>query len=111
MPLLRRVKTLWDPQGIYNPGKILDPPPIDTDLRFSPGQKRVNPDTAFRWERDGGFGSAIEQCNKAGVCRKLAESGQCMYPSYHAKRQEQDNTRRRPNRYRQILHTGNLEHD
>ena len=106
MPLLRRVKTLWDPQGIFNPGKILDPLPIDTDLRFSPGQKRVDPDTAFRWEREGGFGSAIEQCNGAGVCRKLAESGGSMCPSYHATLEEKDNTRGRANLFRQIFHSG-----
>src|SRR5690625_789774 len=106
MPLLRRVKTLWDPQGIFNPGKILDPLPIDTDLRFSPGQKRVDPDTAFRWEREGGVGSAIEQCNGAGVCRKLAESGGSMCPSYHATLEEKDNTRGRANLFRQIFHSG-----
>src|SRR5690625_5474756 len=106
MPLLRRVKTWWDPQGIFNPCKILDPLPIDTDLLFSPCQKRVDPDTGFRWEREGWFGSAIEQCNGAGVCRKLAESGGSMCPSYHATLEEKDNTRGRANLFRQIFHSG-----
>lgn len=103
MPLLRRVKELWDPEYRFNPGKILDPKPIDTDLRFSPSYKKPAVETVFHWRRVGGFDAAVEQCNGAGVCRKLAESGGTMCPSYHATREEKDNTRGRANLFRQIF--------
>jgi len=59
--------------------------------------------TTFNWRKSGGFGSAIEQCNGAGVCRKLAESGGTMCPSYHATRNEKDSTRGRANLFRQLF--------
>lgn len=103
MPLLRQVKELWDPEYRFNPGKILDPEPIDGDLRFSPDYVRPNVDTVFNWRKSGGFDGAIEQCNGAGACRKLAASGGTMCPSYHATRDEKDNTRGRANLFRQIF--------
>ncbi len=103
MPLLRQVKELWDPHYRFNPGKILDPKPIDTDLRFSPEYKKPNVDTSFNWRKEKGFNSAVELCNGAGVCRKLAESGGTMCPSYHATRDERDTTRGRANLFRQLF--------
>ena len=103
MPLLRQTKEIWDPEYRFNPGKILDPKPIDSDLRFSPDYNRPVVPTAFNWRKTDGFDSAIEQCNGAGVCRKLAESGGTMCPSYHATREEKDNTRGRANLFRQLF--------
>src|SRR6056297_2893928 len=103
MPLLRQVKELWDPDYRFNPGKILDPKPIDSDLRFSPDYKKTEVDTVFHWRPAGGFDAALEQCNGAGVCRKLAESGGTMCPSYHATREEKDSTRGRANIFRQLF--------
>jgi len=103
MPLLRKTKEIWDPEYRFNPGKILDPKPIDSNLRFSPDYKRPDVQTAFNWRKADGFDSAIEQCNGAGVCRKLAESGGTMCPSYHATREEKDNTRGRANLFRQLF--------
>ena len=103
MPLLRQVKELWDPDYRFNPGKILDPKPIDTDLRFSPDYQKPGVDTVFHWRSAGGFDAAVEQCNGAGVCRKLAESGGTMCPSYHATRGEKDSTRGRANIFRQLF--------
>ncbi|MEX0660389.1 MAG: FAD-linked oxidase C-terminal domain-containing protein [Balneolaceae bacterium] len=103
MPLLLQVKELWDPEYRFNPGKILDPKPIDTDLRYSPNYKHPEVDTVFNWRLTNGFDGAIEQCNGAGVCRKLAESGGTMCPSYHTTREEKDNTRGRANLFRQLF--------
>jgi len=103
MPLLRQVKELWDPGYRFNPGKILNPKPIDSDLRFSPDYKKPEVDTVFHWRSSGGFDAALEQCNGAGVCRKLAESGGTMCPSYHATREEKDSTRGRANVFRQLF--------
>ncbi|MGM0745756.1 MAG: FAD-binding and (Fe-S)-binding domain-containing protein, partial [Bacteroidota bacterium] len=103
MPLLRQVKELWDPGYRFNPGKILDPKPIDSDLRFSPDYKKPAVKTTFNWRVEKGFDSAVELCNGAGVCRKLAESGGTMCPSYHATRDEKDTTRGRANLFRQLF--------
>src|SRR6056297_3039984 len=103
MPLLRQVKELWDPDYRFNPGKILDPKPIDTDLRFSPEYNKPVVNTTFKWRKEKGFDSAVELCNGAGVCRKLAESGGTMCPSYHATRDEKDTTRGRANLFRQLF--------
>ncbi|MEX0648279.1 MAG: FAD-linked oxidase C-terminal domain-containing protein [Balneolaceae bacterium] len=103
MPLLRRVKELWDPDYRFNPGKIIQPKPIDSDLRFSPAYKKPEVDTVFHWRPANGFDAAIEQCNGAGACRKLAESGGTMCPSYHATREEKDSTRGRANLFRQLF--------
>ena len=103
MPLLRKTKEIWDPEYRFNPGKILDPKPIDSNLRFSPDYKRPDVETAFNWRSADGFDNALEQCNGAGVCRKLAESGGTMCPSYHATREEIDNTRGRANLFRQLF--------
>lgn len=103
LPVLRQVKEIWDPDYLFNPGKIVKPKPIDEDLRFSPGYQKPRPDTAFAWRKEGGFGSAMELCNGAGVCRKLAESGGTMCPSYMATKDEKDATRGRANVFRQVF--------
>jgi FAD/FMN-containing dehydrogenase/Fe-S oxidoreductase len=101
--VLREVKVLWDPGNLLNPGKIVDPPPMGRDLRFSPSWRRPEVGTAFRWRDTGGFGGALEACNGAGVCRKLAESGGTMCPSYQVTREERDSTRGRANLFRQLF--------
>ncbi len=101
--LLKKTKEIWDPEYLFNPGKIVNPEPVDTDLRYASTYKQPDVDTVFNWRTSGGFGSAIEQCNGAGVCRKLAESGGTMCPSYHATRNEKDSTRGRANLFRQLF--------
>lgn len=103
MPVLRQVKDIWDPNGIFNPGKIVNAQPIDTDLRFSPSYKRPETETVFAWRKEGSLGAATELCNGAGVCRKLAESGGTMCPSYMATGEEKDSTRGRANVFRQVF--------
>ncbi|WP_245550418.1 FAD-binding and (Fe-S)-binding domain-containing protein [Gracilimonas tropica] len=103
LPVLRQVKEIWDPEYVFNPGKIVNPKPIDEDLRFSPSYKRPKPETVFAWRKEGEFGSAMELCNGAGVCRKLAESGGTMCPSYMATKDEKDSTRGRANVFRQVF--------
>jgi len=103
IPVLKKVKEIWDPQYRFNPGKIVDPKPIDTDLRFSPAYQKTDVPTVFRWEKEDGFGHALELCNGAGVCRKLAESGGTMCPSYHATLDETHTTRGRANLFRQLF--------
>ncbi len=104
MPVLQQVKEIWDPHYLLNPGKIVNPKPIEADLRFSPGYIPLsNLDTTFKWRREGGLTEAAELCNGAGVCRKLSESGGTMCPSYMATGDEKDTTRGRANVFRQVF--------
>ena len=103
MVLLKRVKQIWDPDNILNRGKIIDPEPMDADLRYSPDYREIEVDTVFKWRAEKGFGPAVELCNGAGVCRKKAESGGTMCPSYMATLDEKDSTRGRANIFRQVF--------
>ena len=106
MELHREVKEAFDPQGIFNPGNIVDPRPIDQDFRFVPGEPTPEVKTYFRWEAERGLVRATELCNGAGVCRKSAEAGGTMCPSYMATRDEKDTTRGRANVFRSLLTGG-----
>ena len=103
MTLLRKVKELWDPNYLLNPGKIVQPHKVDEDLRFSPSYRKASVKTQFNWRKEDCFGNALELCNGAGVCRKLEDSGGTMCPSYMATRNEKDTTRGRANLLRQIF--------
>ncbi|MEO1021952.1 MAG: FAD-linked oxidase C-terminal domain-containing protein [Bacteroidota bacterium] len=109
IPVLRQVKEAWDPDGLFNPGKVVSPKGIEEDLRFSPAYKPAQVDTVFNWREEGGFNQALDLCNGAGVCRKLAESGGTMCPSYQATREEKDSTRGRANIFRQVFEGKNPE--
>jgi len=101
--LLERVKRLFDPHGIFNPGKIIDTPPMDTSLRILPAEAEPHHDTVFRFADTGGVLRAAEKCTGVGQCRKSATMGGTMCPSYMATRDEQHTTRARANVLRQAL--------
>lgn len=104
--LHRQLKCAFDPDGIFNPGKIVDAVPIDEDLRFEPGVPIPEVETLFDWSSDLGLVRATEKCNGAGACRKRAEAGGTMCPSYMATLDEKDTTRGRANVFRQLLLEG-----
>ncbi|NQD69945.1 FAD-binding protein [Sphingobacterium shayense] len=101
--LLKDIKRTWDPNGIFNPGKIVDSPPMDSFLRYELAPKRPIR-SVYRY---GGQNilQHIEQCNGSGDCRKSHLSGGTMCPSYMATREEKDTTRARANMLREILYT------
>lgn len=101
--ILRRIKQTWDPQYIFNPGKIVDTPPMDTSLRHEQDVPEKHIDTVFDYSDPGSLLEAVEKCNGSGDCRKLAFSGGTMCPSYMATRQEKDTTRARANALREFL--------
>ena len=101
--LLRSVKEAWDPQGIFNNEKIIDTPPMNTFLRFEPGQTTSQPETIFDFHDDGGIIRHIEQCNGSGDCRKTEITGGTMCPSYMASREEWTTTRARANILREFI--------
>nr|MCU0386361.1 FAD-binding protein [Flavihumibacter sp.] len=100
--LLKEIKKVWDPEHIFNPNKIVDTPPMDTMLRYTPGQKTPAFKTVFRYYNQDVLQHA-EQCNGSGDCRKTHLSGGTMCPSYMATRNEKDTTRARANILREFL--------
>jgi FAD/FMN-containing dehydrogenase/Fe-S oxidoreductase len=101
--LLVAVKRLFDPYGIFNPGKIIDCPPMDTSLRILPGEPEPHHETVFRFADAGSMLRAAEKCTGVGQCRKSHLAGGTMCPSYMATREEKDSTRGRANVLRQAL--------
>ena len=100
--LLKEIKKAWDPNNIFNPGKIVDTPPMNTMLRYVPGQKTPAFKTFFRFYNQDILQHA-EQCNGTGDCRKTHLSGGTMCPSYMATKDEKDTTRARANILREFL--------
>jgi len=101
--LLREVKKIFDPEGIFNMGKITDTPPMNTFLRYDPGHLSPEFETFFDFTREGGFMKLIEKCNGSGDCRKIEVTGGTMCPSYMASRDEIATTRARANVLREML--------
>ncbi len=100
--LLRKIKKIWDPQGIFNPGKIVDAFPMDSDFRYSAGQEPFSEKTFLDFGSENML-QAAERCNGSGDCRKPQASGATMCPSYQATRHELDSTRARANILREGL--------
>ncbi|MDL1913300.1 MAG: FAD-binding protein [Bergeyella sp.] len=100
--LLKELKSTWDPKSVFNPGKIIDTPPMNTMLRYVPGEKTPEIKTIFRYNGQTML-QHIEQCNGSGDCRKSHLSGGTMCPSYMATRNEKDTTRARANILRTFL--------
>ena len=100
--LIKELKKVWDPQNIFNAHKIVDTPPMDEFLRYTPGQKTPEFKTMFRF-KDQDILQHAEQCNGSGDCRKSHLSGGTMCPSYMATKSEKDTTRARANILRETL--------
>ena len=101
--LLKEIKNVWDPEGIFNPGKITDTPKMNDSLRYTPGQKTREIDTVFDFSESMGIVRAAEQCNGSGDCRKSEQFAGTMCPSYQATRDENTTTRARANILREFL--------
>ncbi len=94
----RDIKRAFDPQGILNPGKIVDSPPLSSNLRFGADYITAEPPTFFDYSEYGGVGRAVEMCSGLGACRKKLEGTMC--PSYMATMDEEHTTRGRANALR-----------
>lgn len=101
--LLRDVKRLFDPMGIFNPGKIVDPYPMDKGLRYEPDRFEWVLDTFMDFRDTEGYLRAAEKCNGSGDCRKTNDAGGGMCPSYRATLDEKDSTRARANALREFI--------
>ena len=108
LDLFGKVKTLFDPAGHLNPGVLVDPAPLDADLR-RPYAKPTPPAKGFAFLEDGGdFATAVHRCTGVGKCRAdNSAAGGFMCPSYQATKDEKDVTRGRA-RVLQELTNGSL---
>jgi Fe-S oxidoreductase len=101
--LCRRTKETFDPEGILNPGKVVDAPSMTDHLRMGPDYQTKPFAAALDWSNEGSFAAAVEKCNGNGACRKLHADGGTMCPSFMATREEEDSTRGRANALRMAL--------
>jgi FAD/FMN-containing dehydrogenase/Fe-S oxidoreductase len=121
---LRAIKNELDPDHVFNPGKIIDPPRMDdvSLLRFPPTYRRIEIKPLLDWsawnvqndpvteattapgtggDLTGGLAAAVEMCNNNGHCRKFDAGTMC--PSFRVTRDEQHGTRGRANTLRLAL--------
>ena len=98
------VKHLFDPDNLFNPGKIVNAPRMNDRalFRYPPDYKMIEIKPALEWSQwsgaNGGLQGAIEMCNNNGACRKM--KGGVMCPSYRVTQDEKDVTRGRANTLR-----------
>ena len=101
--LIKRIKTYFDPHNIFNPGKIVDPYPMDESLRYVVDRKEPEIKTLMDFSDSEGILKAAEKCNGSGDCRKTENASGAMCPSYHATRNEKHTTRARANALREFM--------
>ncbi|MDQ4105059.1 MAG: 4Fe-4S dicluster domain-containing protein, partial [Actinomycetota bacterium] len=100
LDLFARFKAIFDPDGLLNPGILVDPRPLDADLR--PGRERPLP-VSLALGRDGGsLAAATRRCVGVGTCRQLDGPG-VMCPSFQVTREEQHSTRGRAHLLAEML--------
>ena len=101
--LLRRIKKAFDPNNVFNQGKITDAFPMDQSLRYEIDRNEPEIKTIQDFSDNEGILKLAEKCNGSGDCRKPASAGGAMCPSYRATKDEKDTTRARANTLREFL--------
>jgi hypothetical protein len=105
--LLRRIKKAFDPNNVFNKGKITDAFAMDESLRYETDRKEPEIATIQDYSDSEGILKLAEKCNGSGDCRKPVEAGGTMCPSYRATKDEKDTTRARANMLRDVLTNNN----
>jgi FAD/FMN-containing dehydrogenase/Fe-S oxidoreductase len=95
--LMSEVKRTFDPEGLLNPGKKVDAPPMTDHLRDPALPHAPKLDTHFHFDSEDGMRGAANRCMRIGACRKSPGAGGTMCPSYMATRDEEHSTRGRAN--------------
>lgn len=101
--IIKYIKQVFDPEHIFNPGKIVEAFPMDESLRYAIDRKEPEINTIMDFSKSQGILREAEKCNGSGDCRKLPEFGGTMCPSYRATKNEKDTTRARANALREFL--------
>ena len=107
--LMKSIKQVFDPENIFNKGKIIDAFLMDESLRYEVDREEPVIETIQDFSDSLGILRAAEKCNGSGDCRKLVSAGGTMCPSYRATRNEKDSTRARANVLREYLTNSNQE--
>ncbi|MEU4652576.1 FAD-binding and (Fe-S)-binding domain-containing protein [Streptomyces sp. NPDC023723] len=102
--LFARAKAVWDPDDLLNPGMLVRPAPLDTNLRFAV-LPREPVDVAFGYPSDGGdFTAAVRRCVGVAKCRTASAAGaSVMCPSFRATGAERHSTRGRARLLHEML--------
>ncbi len=100
------LKKVFDPQNIFNPGKIINTPQQEENLRYGSAYQDMNFESMFHYRNEGGFHESVHLCNGVGECRKLNDGIMC--PTFRASLDEKDSTRGRANMLRLAL-SGQLD--
>lgn len=101
--LLKDIKKVFDPNNVFNKGKIVDAYSMDENLRYEVNRKEPEIETLQDFSDNEGILRLAEKCNGSGDCRKPASMGGTMCPSYRATKNEKDTTRARANTLREVL--------
>jgi FAD/FMN-containing dehydrogenase/Fe-S oxidoreductase len=101
--LLKLLKNTWDPSNIFNPGKIIDTPPLTENLRYPVGKRPLIPQSIFNITGQEDLLYAIEKCSGSGDCRKSSILRGTMCPTFMASGDEDKSTRGRANILREYL--------
>lgn len=103
--VLKKIKTAFDPNNIFNKGKIVDAYAMDKNLRYKVDRIEPKIETIQDFSDSLGILRVAEKCNGSGDCRKPVSAGGTMCPSYRATKNEKDTTRARANALREFLTT------
>ena len=91
----REFKAIWDPRGKMNPGKLVEPFPLDSNVRLGPEYRPPTIESRFDYPRLGGFARTTIRCVGVGKCRRRNVGHEVMCPSYLATGEEKHSTRGR----------------
>jgi FAD/FMN-containing dehydrogenase/Fe-S oxidoreductase len=105
----RQFKAIWDPDGRMNPGKVVDPYPITSNLRLGPDYRPPTLETRFSFPTEGDWDRAAIRCVGVGECRRHHTDNGIMCPSYMATREEKHSTRGRARLLFEMMHGGPLQ--
>ncbi|MEU1401459.1 FAD-binding and (Fe-S)-binding domain-containing protein [Streptomyces sp. NPDC005728] len=102
--LFERAKAVWDPDDLLNPGMLVRPAPLDSNLRFAVLPRRPV-DVVFGYPADDGdFRAAVRRCVGVAKCRTSTAAGPAvMCPSFRATGEEEHSTRGRARLLHEML--------
>jgi FAD/FMN-containing dehydrogenase/Fe-S oxidoreductase len=101
-PILRELKAIFDPRHLFNPGKIVGPPPGTPVWPLRRRAAREETEHRLRWAA-GEVAAESRLCNGCGSCRTEAPE-QRMCPIFRATGDEAASPRAKANMLRHLLH-------
>ena len=91
--LFKQFKDIMDPDGLFNPGVLVDPDEVTDGLRMAPGQRTFELTPVHKFSHDkGSMVNAVNRCVGVSACRSEENS---MCPSFQITGDEVHSTRGR----------------